>query len=207
MPTWVYHFTHVDHLPTIVRHGLVADAEAQRDGRIVHEVGDRGVKGRRRRRPVPVGSRTVADHVPFYLAPRSPMMYKIHRGGVPQYTGSIHELVYLVTTVELLQEAGASLLLSDRNAAKAVAAFSAEPADWDDLVDWPLMGAERWDSTAEDPERMERRMAECLVHAAVPWSVVGWVAASTQQRADAVREVLDAVGSSARAIVRPRWYF
>jgi len=40
----------------------------------------------------------VADYVPFYFAPRSPMLYKLHKGGVPNYTGGQDPLVYLVSS-------------------------------------------------------------------------------------------------------------
>jgi hypothetical protein len=83
----LYHFTHVENLPSIVRAGrLVADRGAQRHG-LVTDVGAAQVEERRRHRAVPGRpGAVVADFVPFHFAPRSPMMFRIacdHRDGVP----------------------------------------------------------------------------------------------------------------------------
>ena len=43
----------------------------------------------------------LADYVPFYFAPRSPMLYAIYKCNVQDYTGSQEEIVYLVSTVEI----------------------------------------------------------------------------------------------------------
>ncbi|WP_161983184.1 DUF4433 domain-containing protein, partial [Candidatus Frankia alpina] len=97
-PTPVMHFTHLDHLATIMREGLLSDTEVRRRGLLRTEVGNQGIKRRRRERcvRVPPGG-VVADYVPFYFAPCSPMMYVIHQGGVPTYDGGCDDLVYLVT--------------------------------------------------------------------------------------------------------------
>ena len=86
VPTPLYHFTHVSHLASIVKDGLVSDTDAVRTGALIVEVGHAGIKERRRGRMVPIGpGGAVSDYVPFYFAPRSPMMYAIHRGNVPTY--------------------------------------------------------------------------------------------------------------------------
>ena len=79
--TRVFHFTPIDNLATIVREGLHCDSTVQSSGLLLQEVGNQGVKGLRRSRQVsvPPGG-VVADYVPFYFAPRSPMMYAIHMG-------------------------------------------------------------------------------------------------------------------------------
>ena len=104
------HFTHIDNLPAILDAGeLVADSSA--GGLPIREVGDTEVKARRRQRMVglPPGG-VVADYVPFYFAPRSPMMYRIacdHRDGVAgRYPGGDDPLVYLVSSVDRVQAAG-----------------------------------------------------------------------------------------------------
>lgn len=71
--TAVYHFTHIDHLAGIIADGLVCDTEVA--GALTQEVGNHGIKASRRRIPVKAGpGGVVADYVPFYFAPRCPMM-------------------------------------------------------------------------------------------------------------------------------------
>ena len=100
----IMHFTHIDNMPSILAAGqLVADTEAQTAG-LATDVGDAGVKARRRTISVNCGpGGYVADYVPFYFAERSPMMYRIacdHRDGVPgRYPDGDDPLVYLVSSV------------------------------------------------------------------------------------------------------------
>lgn len=206
-PTPIYHFTHIEHLPTVAQHGLLADSLAKAAGYLTHEAGDPGIKDWRLRRVVEAGpGGVVGDYVPFYFAPRSPMMFKLHKGGVPEFTGSTSDLAYLLTTVEHVIAAGGQVVLTDRNAAKNLAAFSAEPEEWDDLVDWPLMDAHIWKSTSDDPERQERRMAECLVHRSVAWNLIQRIVVRDEIRKSRVGAILPP-GVACRIDVRPDWYF
>ena len=56
IPTVIAHFTHVDHLATIVRHGLLSDTAAHERGLLTTEIGDRNIKDRRRQRQGSLGS-------------------------------------------------------------------------------------------------------------------------------------------------------
>lgn len=99
VPTPIVHFTRVEHLATIIRGGLLSDSRAQQSGMLQVEVGHPDIKERRRRRPVPAAAGgVVADYVPFYFAPRSPMLYVIERGNVPTYDQGCDRIIYLVTT-------------------------------------------------------------------------------------------------------------
>ena len=63
------------------------------------EAADLDIKAARKSVQVPLAPYgCVADYVPFYFAPRSPMLYKLHKGGVPNYTGGQDPLVYLVSS-------------------------------------------------------------------------------------------------------------
>ena len=42
----------------------------------------------------------LSDYVPFYFAPRSPMLYAIHKGKVEGYTGGQGEVLHLVSSAE-----------------------------------------------------------------------------------------------------------
>ncbi|QYG12081.1 DUF4433 domain-containing protein [Microbacterium sp. PAMC22086] len=210
-PTIVYHFTHVDHLSTIVEHGLLSDASAAAGSLLTTEVGNRGIKDQRRRCavPVPPGG-FVADYVPFYFAPRSPMMFAIASGNVPSYLGGTARLIYFVTTLERLEAAGCQPVLTDRNAALNYAEYRVfdlgDPID-DGFVDWDLMRARYWANTDAEPERRERRMAEALAYDRVPWEAIGAVRTQNETVADEVREVLAGFGSTVPVDVRAPWYF
>ena len=156
-PTPVLHFTHITHLPDIAAHGLLSDTVAQARGLLTSEVGNREIKERRRARPVPIApGGVVADYVPFYFAPRSPMMFVVDRGGVPEYSGGIDPLAYLVTTVERLVETECRVLTTDRNAVLGLARFRVGADELDDLVDWDLMRARMCGTPSMSPtERNE----------------------------------------------------
>lgn len=207
VPTPIYHFTHIDHLPGVVRHGLLADTVAQQVGILAQEVGNRDIKERRRRRPVPIPpGGTVADYVPFYFAPRSPMMYAIDRGNVPEYRGGIDSLVYLITDVERLIQMGLTALTTDRNAVLGYAGFAAGTDGLDDAVDWQLMRQTMWNNTPDEPDRRERRMAECLAHEAVPWEAFTAVHVRTNERRDQAVTLLGPADAP-RINVSPDMYF
>jgi ssDNA thymidine ADP-ribosyltransferase, DarT len=208
VPTRVLHFTHLEHLPRVVAHGLLSDTAAQARGLLTTEVGNREIKERRRRRPVPVPpGGVVADYVPFYFAPRSPMMYAIDRGNVPEYVGGIDPLVYLVTTVERLQQTGCSVVTTDRNAVLGLAAFRQGLEGLDAGVDWQLMEATWWNNTIQEPDRMERRMAECLAHQVVPWEAVTEVHVRTNARKAEVEALLGQGMTPGPVLVTPDWYY
>jgi hypothetical protein len=205
-PTRLYHFTHLANLASIVEGGLLCETAGAE--RCAVDVGSRGIKDQRRRRPVAVEpGGYVADYAPFYFAPRSPMLRAIVGGRVPEYGDGQDPLVYLLTTVERLVELGLTLVFTDRNAAVSLADFTTEVDSLDSFVDWPLMHAKMWNNTAEDPDRRERRMAECLVHEGVPWGAFNGVATRTRMRRAEVQAVLAGTGLADRVEVRPGWYF
>lgn len=210
-PTLVFHFTHVDHLPTVITHGLLSDSAAQARGVLTTEVGNHAIKDQRRQRAVslpPAGA--VADYVPFYFAPRSPMMFSISQGNVSTYQGGTARLVYLVSTLEHLHQLGHGPVLTDRNAALHYAEYRAfDPADpvGDDFIDWTLMLNKYWNNTADEPQRRERRMAEALVHKRVTWDAITMIGTQSDIVATEVRATIGAAGLRIPVDVRPDWYF
>jgi hypothetical protein len=209
---WIYHFTHLDNMGEIRRTGRLVCDVAARQGHMRREVGDLSIKESRRRRvlPLPPGGR-VGDYVPFYYAPRSPMMFRIacdHRDGVAgRYPDGDRPLVYLVSSVETIVAAGLTWLATDGNAATATTEFTADVGRLHEMVDWPLMLAERWNSSEDDPDRQRRRMAEFLVHQQVPLSAIRWLATYGEAQALSLRETLGDHELTERIVVRPTWYY
>lgn len=211
VPTFVTHFTHVEHLPTLIKHGLLSDTKAQGNGLLAVEVGNVGIKDQRRQRgvPVPPGG-MVSDYVPFYFAPRSPMMYSLSRGNVPTYQGGTARLIYLVSSLEALHGQGHDVILTDRNAALGYAGYRVfDPSDLvdDGFIDWDLMSVRQWSNTSSEPQRVERRMAECLVFGAVPWSAVLQIVVQNKTVEAEVRAALGGAGVALPVDVVSDWYF
>ena len=100
----IYHITPIWKLPSIVTSGgLNCDAEAPQDkkGGIAHD----HIKERRARREVKAGpGGMLADYVPFYFAPRSPMLYVNHKKRIPTNPEGQEPILYLVSSTELVVE-------------------------------------------------------------------------------------------------------
>jgi len=203
------HFTHVRNLSGILASGcLQADSLVSRENALQVEAADLEIKARRkaiRIRLAPYGC--VADYVPFYFAPRSPMLYKLAKGSVPTYTDGQDPLIYLVSTVEAVARAGLQCLFSDGNCAAAVTQVSGDLTLLDSMVDWEVMRARMWSNTAEDPDRMRRRMAEFLVHERVSVDCLAGIAVRTEGMRERMDAILAAQGVSLPVQVRPNWYF
>jgi hypothetical protein len=208
----IAHFTHVDNLTTIIAQGALSCDSVARQGQTRVEVGDTEIKEARRLRPVPVGpGGFVGDYVPFYFGPRSPMMFRIacdHRDEMPgRYPGGDRPLAYLVTTAGSIADAGLGWVGTDGNAAAATSRFCSALPDLNGMVDWPLMAAERWNNIPEDPDRQRRRMAEFLVHRAVPLALITLVAAYDAEYAAQIGAMLAGHALAGQVVVRPGWYY
>lgn len=202
---WLYHFTHVDNLPGIISQGLIADGCRPA---MITECAEASIKQHRRTLPVPIDpGGTVADYAPFYFAPRSPMLYRIHKGGVEGYQRGQAELVYLVTRVSEIERLGLPWVATERNAALQPGRFINERSRLATHVDWEVITAERWANTVEDGSRMQRRMAEFLVHQRVPWNTFTHVGTCAETVTAEVRLLLERSKSAPTVIVRPGWYF
>ena len=69
------------------------------------------------------------------------------------------------------------------------------------------MRATYWHNTVDEPDRRERRMAECLGHRRVPWTAVTAIHVRTEARAAEVRTILAEAGATGPVAVTPGWSF
>lgn len=203
----ILHFTHARHLSRILVDGAILPDAAVGD-RLQHDVGDREIKANRRKLPVTCGpGGHPCDYVPFYFAPRSPMLYKIAVGGVSHYQDGQDPLVYLVSMIGDVVDAGLRWVFSDGNCGAMLTGYYDDLADLNKKIDWSLQYATIWKSTAEDPTRATRRAAEFLVHQAMPWSLVRWLVVRNDAVATTVRDLLATAGAHRDVVVRPGWYY
>lgn len=203
----ILHFTHVSHLSRVIVDGAVL-ADSIVGARLTHEVGDRGVKANRRVFEVTCGPEGhPCDYVPFYFAPKSPMLFKIAIGGVEQYQDGQDPLVYLVSSIGSVVNANLDWVFSDGNCGARLTEYFDDLALLDSVIDWPLMRSTMWNNTADDPTRATRRAAEFLVHQKFPWELVRGLVTRTEDTAEVVRGILDEHEASLPVTVRSAWYY
>lgn len=187
-PTPIYHFTHAKNLRGILEVERLHCKARLPSGSQVVDTSHHSVQEKRRAKQVrcePGG--ILHDYVPFYFAPRSPMMFVISKGGVEERSSDTKSLIYLVSSVQRVQEMGLKFAFSDGHPTKAFTRFYNDVA-YMDRVDWKVMKMRRWNDTDEDPDRSRRRQAEFLVHETFPWEAVEFLAvknAEMKRRLDA----------------------
>jgi hypothetical protein len=137
MPTPIYHITHLSNLTSILAiAGLCSNITMQQQGIGYTDLANQTIQSRRARVTVPCGAGgKLTDYVPFYFAPRSPMLYAIHQGNVPTYLEGQEGVIYLVSTVEAVQQANLSFAFTDGHGIMALTQFFDHPADLNQ-VDW-----------------------------------------------------------------------
>jgi hypothetical protein len=205
--TAIYHITPIKNLPGILAEGgLWCDAEAERRG-LAHQVaGHAHIKERRKIKQVLLGPGGVlSDYVPFYFAPRSPMLYAIHTGFVQGYDGT-QEILHLVSSAERIRDAGLGYVFTDGHAPMALSKYFDDLADLD-KVDWSVMPLTWWNDTPDQPDRKRRRQAEFLVRRFVPFECFTEIGVCTQGSADGTRTELGDRDGAPDVKVRRDWYY
>lgn len=164
IPTYLYHLTHVDNLESIIRcNGCLSYNEKQiRD--IDHlNIAYNHIQERRARKPVLCGPGGVLhDYVPFFFAPRPPMLYTINLGNVDNYSDGQQSLIYLLTTAQAISESECGWVFTDGHGTMAFTDFYDTYENLDE-VDWDVMESRYWNDTKSYPDRKRRRQAEFLI--------------------------------------------
>jgi hypothetical protein len=201
---YIYHITHVNNLQGIIAEGGLHCDRAAQDLKSVN-IGHQHIKQRRLNRPVPLPpGGTVGEYVPFYFAPRSPMLYVINRGGVEGYAEGQRPVIYLRSTVEAVEEAGLCWVFTEGHADMDFTDFFNDLKDLD-KVDWPLMQSRYWHDTNDGPDRKRRRQAEFLVHNFFPWELVSYIGVYDRSIAETVGEIIK--GGSPAVGIQRGWYY
>lgn len=200
----IFHITHVDNLPGILRSGcLWSDVRRLRGNLQVTNIGYSHIKQRRLRRPVPVAAKGVlGDYVPFYFCPRSVMLYVIHRGHA-DYGAGQGPIVHLVSNVSTAIGVGRPWAFTDRHAELGHAEFFDNLNDLHQ-VDWSVMPKKYWNNP---PITQELRQAEFLVHDWFRFEAVHEIAVIDAAMAGQVRSLLAGWGHQPAVHVRRNWYY
>jgi hypothetical protein len=156
----VWHFTHCANLATIAEAAHLYSSTRREP---IVNVARQGVKTRREQIEVRPDDRyppgkSVADHVPFYLAAKSPMLYAVTQGHLDHGDGS-DRLVFLGLPIGNVVDASLVWCASDANAATDFVQFTRTIEQLGNFVDFNLLCQKMWNATPEDKNRPGRRAA------------------------------------------------
>lgn len=208
IPTPIYHFTHIDNLPHLLESGTFRCCrEMQEEGTAYRNIAYSDLQGRRSVRQVPVHPfGTLHDYVPFYFAPRSPMLYTISRGNVAHYQGDQSSLIYFVPTAQRIASAEHPFVFTDGHGIMYWTRFYNNLSHLDQ-VDWEIMQSNFWNDTTANPDRKRKRQAEFLVYKEAPLSLFSEIAVMTSVKKIQVEQKLVVAGISMPVTVHQDWYY
>jgi hypothetical protein len=211
MSTSIYHITHIANLPNIIESGgLIANSRLRQENIEYVNIAYEHIQRRRGMTHIPCGAGGyLHDYVPFYFAPRSPMLYAIHKNRIDSYSGGQTQILHLVSHAEAVALEGLSYVFTDGHAAMQYTRFcnEFEYLYADGLIDWEIMAEQYWRDTEEDGDRKRRRQAEFLVHRFFPWQLIHEIGVINTTIQTEVKEILQKLNIQIPVNVYSRWYY
>ena len=205
----IYHIVHVDRLGSIVANGCLWSDAIMAERVAGTTIGMSGIKLRRRVLPVRCHVELrVGDCVPFYLCPRSIMLYVIHRANHEEldFRGGQEPIVHLEsdleTVVDWADANGRRWAVSLSNAGARYAEFRTG-RDCFGEINWQAVAATDFRS----PDIKEGKQAEFLVERELPWTLVDRIGVRTQAVAARVAKALTRSSHRPAVAVRADWYY
>ena len=202
----IFRITHVRNVPWILRHGLACANGSVVDPDFV-SIGNPDLIAKRPHRVVdiPPGG-TLADYVPFYFTPRSPMLLNIKTGwgGVKQRPNE--EVVILVASLVTLTERGIPFVFSDRHAYMSLARFYSSLGELD-KIDFESLRRSDFARSPEERETFDRCQAETLGFGSLPVDALTGIACYTLGVKLELEAMATEAGVASRIEVRDDWYF
>lgn len=209
MPTSIYHITHIDNLPSILKSGgLIANSRLRQRQTNYLDIAHENIQDRRARTEVPCGAGGyLHDYVPFYFAPRSPMLYAIHKQNVDGYSGGQKPIIHLVSQIEAIENSEIAFVFTDGHGIMVYTDFYDDLYALNHVIDWELMESKYWFDTPDDPNRKCKRQAEFLVHEFCHWNLIKEIGVINLTMQTEVREILQKFNIQTQINVYSNWYY
>lgn len=208
LPTPIYHVTHWKNLASIVGQGCIWSLhELKRHGVKHNDIAFDHIQERRENTLVySAKGGCLHDYASFHFCRKSPMLYTISKGNVPNHAEGQASLIYVVSSAQAVANAGIPFTFTDGHATMAFTEF------FDDLsklsrVDWSVVNGQYWNDTAEYPDRKRRRQAEFLVYSGLAWSLVDEIATFNAGIQQEVMDIIEPMKHQPAVNVRRDWYY
>lgn len=157
---YVFHFTDLRNLDSIVKNSLLSTNEKKRLGIKHHNIANQTIQARRDEMDVTVGpGGKIHDYVPFYFSSINPMLLSL----LNHKNCDQNLIIYLCINIERLDKDDAVFTNSSANT-------NTPPIFYDDLthldeLDWDLILSRKWKMESDDAKH--KKMAEALIRTKV----------------------------------------
>jgi hypothetical protein len=181
---FLYHMTHVDNIPSILKYGLQAHGNDFQK----RDISNQEVNSRRSRRE-PIYGKRIHDYVPFYFSPRNPMLY---------VQNNEEDIVILVFPASIMYEDG--MIFTDGNASASATNFYRDLCDLDSL-NWKCLNSKYWNDFRDGKRE---KMAEVLLPRTVDRSEILGILCESQ---NIKRKVNQLTQKTVKCVVAQNFYF
>ncbi len=208
MPIDIYHITHIKNLPSILLAGGIIAKSKQEQKEINYiDIAHKNIQDRRAGIRVSCSAGgTLHDYVPFYFAPRSPMLYSISTGNVEGYQEGQNPVIYLVVEAESVA-LKIFFLFTNGHAIMTYSDFFDDLDRLYEVIDWELMESKYWFDTEDYPNRKCRRQVEFLVYECCPWRLIREIGVINGRYQEQVIQILGNVDHQPPVKVYSNWYY
>lgn len=199
---YAFRITHIDNIPYIERNGLVKANSPLRDPNYV-SIGDTQVILKRGQRLIK-GYR-LSDFIPFYLGPRSPMLYVIQHGYNGVKRVDAEQIVYCVIRLSDIISHNVDCVFTDGHALSGLTAYYDKNilGRIDEIVNFDDVYSSQWNSE-EDLDLKRRKEAELLVGVDLaPQFTKGYVVYNDNAKQRLVNNGIE----TDKIVVAPGYYF
>ncbi len=203
----IYHIVHVDNLQSIISDGFLWPDAVMVKRQTQAAIGNGEIKADRLVLPVACHEGTcVGDYVPFYLCPRSVMLYVISRKNHPNVAYRegqgpiIHLMADLHEAVEWAEQNNKRWAFTDINAANRAADFFGDIKELGQL-NWDAIRSTQW------RDCRDHKMAEFLMHDGFPWELVRGIAVHSEAIGARVMAAFGDAAHRPPVKVKADWYY
>ena len=208
--TYIYHITNVANLPGILASGgLWSEQEREAHGVSNINIAHGHIKERRKQTRVPVGAGgVVADYVPFYYCPRSPMLYSIHGGNVAGYADGQKSVVHLCSTLEIARHNVQWCASTGHTDITSLCTFF-DTIDGFSSLDWEAIRSKAWGFPhfTPDSDLKRRKQAEFLAHKFFPWNLFKGIGVIDEAAREIVQAQIEHAAHKPQIAIMRNWYY
>jgi hypothetical protein len=136
------------------------------------------------------------------------MLLNLHTGRVKGYTEGQEPIVYLVTSAQFVQQAGAQFVFSNGHGLANFTNWFTNLVDLD-KVDWDVVKDRYWSDTPTDNDRQRRKQAEFLIWHSLAWPNIQALVVMNQAMKTQVEGILLGFPNlnPTPVYAKPGWYY